>query len=97
MPNNEIKPQQTSAFYVQSVVSFGVAVTAVAIAIVYLPTTSWVRAFLALGMLYLVTSSFTLAKCVRDRQEVSAVHSRIDEAKLERFLAGHDPFRSATP
>jgi hypothetical protein len=95
MPTSEIKPQQTSAFYLQAVISFGVSVTAVGIAIVYLPAATWVRAFLALGMLYVVTSAFTLAKCVRDRQEMSSVLSRIDEVKLERFLAEHDPFRSS--
>lgn len=95
MPTNtEIKPSQTSAFHAQAVVSFGVAVLAVGIAIAYLPANAWIRAFLALGMLYLVTSSFTLAKCVRDRQEVGSVLSRVDAAKLERFLAEHDPFRS---
>jgi len=94
MPNNEIKPSQTSAFFAQAVISLGVAVVAVGIAITYLPADRWVRGFLALGMLYVVTSSFTLAKCVRDRQEVGSVLSRVDEAKLERFLAEHDPFRT---
>jgi hypothetical protein len=41
----------------------------VAIGIVYLPVGTWVRAFLALGLLYVITSTFTLAKCIRDRQE----------------------------
>jgi hypothetical protein len=97
MPANEIKPQQTSAFYAQAVISFGVSVFAVGIAITYLPASSWIRAFLALGMLYVVTSSFTLAKVIRDRQEVSTVLSRVDEAKLERFLAEHDPFKAPAP
>lgn len=90
MATNDIKPQQTSAFYVQAVVSFGVSVVAVGIGVAYLPASNWVRGFLALGMLYVVTSSFTLAKCVRDRQE-------LDEAKLARFLAEHDAFRPARP
>jgi hypothetical protein len=94
MADNEIKPRHTSAFHAQAVISFGVSVAAVGIAIAYLPASAWVRAFLALGMLYLVTSSFTLAKCVRDRQEVNSVLGRVDEAKLERFLAQHDPFRT---
>lgn len=96
MPNNDIRPSQTAAFFAQAVISFGVSVTAVGIAITRLAASGWVRGFLALGMLYVVTSSFTLAKCIRDRQEVGSVLSRIDEAKLERFLAEHDPFRQVS-
>jgi|SRR3954452_5689825 hypothetical protein len=86
----------TSAFFVQSVISFGAAVTAVGLAIVYLPVDPWIRAFLAIGLLYLVTSTFSLAKVVRDRQESSAVISRVDQARLDKLLAEHDPFTSGT-
>jgi hypothetical protein len=85
--------KSTSAFYLQSVVSFGVSLTAVAVGVAYLPVGLWIRSFLALGLLYVVTSTFTLAKCVRDQQESSAVISRIDQARLERLLADHDPFK----
>ena len=54
---------------------------------------TWV--LLALGLLFVVTSAFTLAKCIRDQQETSSVTSRVDQARLERFLAEHDPFQAA--
>jgi hypothetical protein len=66
--------------------------TAIGTAIVYMPADPWIRAFLAVGVLYLVTSTFTLAKVVRDRQESSAVLTRVDQARLEKLLADHDPF-----
>lgn len=97
MKTSEIKPRQTNAFYAQAIISFGVSVTAVGVGILHLTAPTWERGFLGLGMLYVVTSAFTLAKCVRDQHETNSVLSRIDEAKLERFLADHDPFRSATP
>ena len=53
------------------------------------------RAFLALGSLFLVTSTFTLAKCVRDAQEISGLSTRLDQARLDKILAEHDPFREA--
>jgi len=84
----------TSAFFIQSVISFAAAATAVGLALVYMPVDPWVRAFLAVGMLYLVTSTFSLAKVVRDRQESSAVLTRVDQARLEKLLAEHDPFTS---
>ena len=63
------------------------------IGIAYLHESPWVRAFLALGLLYAVTSSFTLAKCVRDRQEETAVVSRVDQARLDKLLAEQDLLR----
>jgi hypothetical protein len=94
MPNLEVQPKQSTAFYVQAAISFAVSVSAVTLGIAYLPAGGWIRGFLMLGMLYVVTSSFTLAKCVRDNQETSQVVHRVDQARLERFLAEHDPFKS---
>jgi hypothetical protein len=82
----------TTAFYAQAALSFGVSVCATALGIAYLPIGSWPRAFLALGLLYVVTSAFTLAKCVRDNQDSAEVVSRIDQARLDKLLAEHDPF-----
>jgi hypothetical protein len=92
-PKPPASPSTTNAFFVQSVLSFGVSLAAVGLAIAYLPTDPWIRAFLAIGVLYVTTSAFTLAKCVRDRQETSSVISRVDQARLEKLLAEHDPFR----
>lgn len=79
----------TSAFYLQAGLSFAVAVGALIIGIAYLPVDPWMRAFLAIGSLFLLTSTFTLAKCVRDAQE----SSQFDQARFEKLLAEHDPFR----
>jgi hypothetical protein len=40
-----------------------------------------------------VTSAFTLAKCIRDHQESTEVVSRVDQARLDKLLAEHDPFK----
>ena len=61
----------------------------------YLPAGGWIRAFLGLDMLYRTTSAFTLAKCIRDNQESRMVTSRVDQARLEKLLAEHDPFAGA--
>jgi hypothetical protein len=90
---NPVTAKNTAAFYLQAALSFGVSVISVGIAIAYLPVGAWIRAFLALGLLYVVTSTFTLAKCVRDQQESTAVISRVDQARLEKLLADHDPYK----
>lgn len=89
-----VRPSTTTAFYAQAVISFAISLAGLAAGILYLPVTSWVRSFLALGLMYVVTSTFTLAKCVRDRQEESTVVSRVDQARLDKLLAEHDPFRT---
>jgi hypothetical protein len=66
----------TAAYYVQAVLSFGVAVLAVAVALWNMPADPWIRAFLAVAVLYVTSSAFTLAKVVRDRQETTTVLSR---------------------
>ena len=90
-------PRNTTAFYVQAGISFGVSLFGMIIGELYLPVSGWVRAFLSLATLFLVTSTFTLAKCVRDAQESGSVVSRLDQVRLERLLAEFDPYHSQTP
>ena len=66
------------------------------VAVLYLPVDPWVRAFLGLGTLYLTTSTFTLAKIVRDQQESTSVAVRLDQARVDKILAEHDPFRAVS-
>ncbi len=74
-------------------ISFAVSLGVTIIGIGYLHESRWIRAFLALGLLYVVTSSFTLAKCIRDRQEEAAIVSRVDQARLDKLLADQDLLR----
>jgi hypothetical protein len=94
---NQVKRGPTTAFYVTAALSFGISVTSLSIGIAYLPMGPWPRAFLALGLLYVVTSAFTLAKCVRDQQEAGEIISRVDQARLEKLLTEHDLFKVSNP
>ncbi|WP_018350330.1 YiaA/YiaB family inner membrane protein [Longispora albida] len=78
--------KNTTAFYVQSILAFATSLGAMVIGIVYLPVGPWVRGFLAIGLLFVVTSAFTLAKTIRDKQE-SDVISPADQARLAKMLA----------
>ena len=77
----------------QSIASFGLSLTALAIGIAYLPVGSWIRAFPAVGLLYVVTSAFTPAECVRDMPDAGTVVRRVDQARLDKLPADHDPFK----
>ncbi len=83
----------TSAFFAQAGIAFGLAVVGVVGGEIYLPVDAWPRAFLVLGTIFLVTSSFTLAKVIRDAQEGGSVVNRLDQARLERLLAEFDPYK----
>lgn len=90
-------PQSTAstAFYAQAAIAFGVSLSGAVVGVAYLPLDAWQRAFLAMTLLFVVTSAFTLAKVVRDRQEIATVRVRIDEARMEKLIAEHDPFAVA--
>jgi hypothetical protein len=80
-----VKSSTTAAFLVQAAISFGVSLAACLIG-----------AFLGLALVYAVTSTFTLAKCVRDRQDTATIAGRVDQARLDKLLAEHDPFKVDT-
>ncbi|MEU6083757.1 YiaA/YiaB family inner membrane protein [Streptomyces sp. NPDC047108] len=72
--------QNTTAFFAQAAISFGISLAAVAYGIAKLSVGAWERGFLALGLIFVVTSSFTLAKCIRDRQEEEGTTGHGDKA-----------------
>ncbi|PJF01575.1 hypothetical protein CUT44_02670 [Streptomyces carminius] len=88
----QVQRPMTAAFFVQSVLSFGLSLLAVGLGVAYLPLGPWERGFLALGVLFLVSSSFNLAKVVRDRQELQEVTTRVDKARIDKLINEHDPF-----
>ncbi|OON82332.1 YiaA/YiaB family inner membrane protein [Streptomyces tsukubensis] len=92
MSETPVAHHNTAAFYGQAVASFAIALTATAVGILKLHADAWVRSFLGIAVLFLVTSSFTLAKVIRDRQEAGQLVSRVDQARLDKILAEHDPF-----
>jgi hypothetical protein len=88
--------KNTNAFFLQAGISFAVALLTMIFAVFYLPVDPWIRAFLGLGVMYLTTSAFTLAKCVRDAQENQAVHARLDQARVDKILSEHDTFKAVS-
>lgn len=60
-----------------------------------MPVDPWIRAFLAMTGLFLVSSSFTLAKVIRDMQDDKYIASRLDQARVDK-LTEHDLLASPT-
>ena len=85
----------SSAWIAQTWISFVVAVGITAMGIWFLPVDIWVKAFMGMGLLFSVGSTFSLAKTVRDQHEAMSIKHRIDDARVSRLIAEHDPLKPA--
>ena len=65
---------------------FVLSLGAMAVAVIFLPVSPWIKGYLAMGTLMVVTSSIMLAKTVRDDFESRKIVNRIHEARTERLL-----------
>ena len=65
---------------------FGISLVAMALAIVFMPVTIWIKGFLAMSTLMVVTSSIMLSKALRDEFESRKLLNRISEARTEKIL-----------
>lgn len=92
MKHSKLPQTHTTAWIFQTWISFILAVSATSIGILYLPVNSWVKGYLGMGLMFSIGSTISLSKTIRDVEESKRLLSRVDEAKLEKFLAGHDPF-----
>jgi len=91
----ELPAGHSAAWVVQSWLSFAISVTATALGIYCLPDGGWVKGFLAMGLLFTVGSSLSLAKTVRDLHDATRLTARIDEARVTKLIAEHDPLKPA--
>lgn len=83
----------SSAWIAQTWISFVVAVGITAMGIWFLPVDVWVKAFMGMGLLFTVGSTFSLSKTVRDQHEALSIKQRIDDARVSRLIAEHDPLK----
>jgi hypothetical protein len=82
--------KDSPAWVFQVWTSFAVSFGVMAIGIAYLPVDAWMRAFLAMGLLFVVGSCLSLAKTMRDQHEQKKLINRITEAKAEKILRDLD-------
>lgn len=94
MTTNTPAPKPSAAFFAQSAIAFVVSSGALLIGAFYLPMDPWQRGFMIVGTLFLITSCFNLAKVIRDQQEAASIRTRVDEARLDKLMAEHDPLRT---
>lgn len=71
-------------FFVKS--SFACALLGMLAGVVMMPVDLWMRGYIIMGTLFLVGSSFTLAKTMRDEFESSKLINRLSQARAEKLL-----------
>ncbi|MBC7646014.1 MAG: hypothetical protein H7095_02720 [Pseudopedobacter sp.] len=76
----------TPAWIFQVWAAFIAALLLIGWGILNLPLDDWSRAYLLMGILFLVSSSFTLAKTLRDGQETRRLVNRVNEIKTEKLI-----------
>ena len=81
----------SAAWVAQSWISFAVSVGATALGILYLPADAWIKGFLGMGVLFSIGSTLSLSKTVRDEHEAKRLAARLDDVKLQKILADHNP------
>ena len=83
----------SGAWIAQTWISFVVSIGTTALGVYFLPVDAWMKAFFAMGLLFSVGSTITLSKTLRDVHESSRLVSRVEEARMEKLLADHDPLK----
>ncbi len=93
MSRKSINQDHSSAWVIQTWLSFVLSISATAIGILYLPVDGWVKGFMGMGLTFTVGSTISLAKTQRDIHEGKKLTTRIEEARVERILTEHDSLK----
>ncbi|MBE9222389.1 hypothetical protein IQ215_06735 [Cyanobacterium stanieri LEGE 03274] len=86
----QITQNHSSAWVIQTWLSFIISVSVTSIGIFYMPVNSWIKAFMGMGLLFSIGSTVSLTKTQRDLHESTRIISKLEEAKVERILAEHN-------
>ena len=67
-------------------VSFACALGGILFGVAVMPVEIWMRGYMILGSLFLVGSTFTLAKTLRDQFEAGKLINKLAQARTEKLL-----------
>ncbi len=71
-------------FFVKA--SFTIAVAAVGVGVLFAPVDYLVKGYLGISALFLVSTTITLSKTLRDEHEAQRLISKISEAKTQQLI-----------
>lgn len=82
--------QETSAWLIYVHISFVLSIALMCIGIWVLPVTLWIKGYLGMGLFFVVSSSLSLSKTLRDQHEARKLINRVSVAKTEKMLKDFD-------
>jgi hypothetical protein len=71
-------------------ISFCTSVFLMCTGIYYLPVDGWIRGYMVMALFFVVGSTFTLSKTIRDNFEIQKMISRATEAKTEQIIKKYE-------
>jgi hypothetical protein len=85
--NQTVQANQHSGSWIAfTYASFFGALGMLALGILFAPVEYWVKAYFGMAAVFLVQSSITMTKTLRDVHENARFVNRLDDAKAERLL-----------
>ncbi|WP_036479649.1 YiaA/YiaB family inner membrane protein [Myxosarcina sp. GI1] len=85
--------EHSSAWVIQTWLSFMISISATAIGIIYLPVNGWVKGYMGMGLVFTIGSTISLTKTQRDLYEAEKLTHKVEEARVERILNEHDNYK----
>ena len=82
--------EDSPAWVMYTQIAFFTALAMMAIGIFFLPVDFWTRGYLGMATVFMVGSTITMTKTVRDNHEAKKLVNRIDDAKTEKLLKTYD-------
>jgi len=84
MTENVQSNSQSWLFFVKA--SFAISLLAMAVGIVMIPADLMVKGYLAICALFVVSSTITMSKTLRDNHESQRLINKISEAKTQQII-----------
>ena len=78
--------RNTKSFYNMAWIAFILSFVGMGVGLAYLEASLAMKGFLGMSYLFSVTSCFTVAKVVRDKDESEKFLNKVESAKTEKFL-----------
>lgn len=83
----------SSAWVIQTWLSFIISISTTAIGIIYLPVNGWIKGYMGMGLIFTVGSTISLTKTQRDLYEAEKLTHKVEEARVEKILTEHDSYK----
>lgn len=93
MARKLFEQEHSSAWVMQTWLSFILSISATTIGILHLPADAWIKGFMGMGLAFSIGSTVNLTKTQRDLHEAKKLTTKVEEARVEKILTEHDSLK----